>query len=150
MRDVVREKTFDEDGRVIEKGIELGAKNYDVNSYLDGEPSVKLGVFQLPGSNGVDTAEAIREKMSELESRFPKGVEYRIEYDTTTILNTNISNVAGMFVILEPFEERAGKPELAAPAVIQRLRQKFSEFQEAQIAVFGAPPVEGLGSTGGF
>ncbi len=42
------------------------------------------------------------------------------------------------------------KPELAAPAIIAKLRQKFSEFQEAQVAVFGAPPVEGLGSTGGF
>ena len=37
-------------------GIELGAKNYDVNSYLDGQPSVTLAVFQLPGSNALETA----------------------------------------------------------------------------------------------
>src|SRR5690606_26764646 len=53
-------------------------------------------------------------------------------------------------IILSPFEERAGKPELSAPAVIAKLREKFSQVQEAQVAVFNAPPVEGLGSTGGF
>jgi len=46
-------------------GIELGAKNYDVNSYLDGEPSVTLGLFQLPGSNALETATAIKQKMQE-------------------------------------------------------------------------------------
>ena len=55
-----------------------------------------------------------------------------------------------MFVILAPFEERAGKRELSAPVVMARLREKFAAFPQAQIAAFGAPPVEGLGSTGGF
>jgi multidrug efflux pump len=68
----------------------------------------------------------------------------------STILSTNISNAGGMFVILAPFEERAGKPELGAPAILAKLRQQFQQFPEAQIAIFGAPPVEGLGSTGGF
>ena len=67
------------------------------------------------------------------------------------LLSTNISNVGGMFVILEPFEERAGKPELSAPAVAGRAAASSSpRIQEAQVAVFGAPPVDGLGSTGGF
>ncbi len=70
LRDVVREKIYDDAGRTIEKGIELGAKNYDVNSYLDGQPSVTLAVFQLPGSNALSTAQAIRDKMAELKSRF--------------------------------------------------------------------------------
>ena len=45
-------------GPRAEQGIELGAKNYDVGSYLDGDPSVTLAVFQLPGSNALDTAKA--------------------------------------------------------------------------------------------
>ncbi len=74
LRDVVRERRFyDDTGRVIEKGIELGAKNYDVNSYLDGVPSATLAVFQLPGSNALSTAQAIRDKMAELKSSFPEG-----------------------------------------------------------------------------
>lgn len=94
LRDVVREKVYDEFGRVTEKGIELGAKNYDVNSYLDGEPSATLAVFQLPGSNAISTAKAIREKMAELKgSRFPEGVDYRIEYDTTVFVSESITSV---------------------------------------------------------
>jgi multidrug efflux pump len=55
-----------------------------------------------------------------------------------------------MFVILDPFEERAGHTELGAPAIMARLREKFSTITAARVSVFGAPPVEGLGSTGGF
>ena len=58
------------------QGHRTGAKNYDVNSYLDGQPSVTLAVFQLPGSNALATAEAIREKMEELKRSFPEGIEY--------------------------------------------------------------------------
>ncbi len=72
---------------------ELGAKNYDVNSYLDGKPSVTLAVFQLPGSNALATAEAVRAKMEELKTRFPEGLEYRIVYDTTVFVDESIHEV---------------------------------------------------------
>ena len=72
-KDVVRETHRDADGRTIGKGIELGAKNYDVNSYLDGEPCATLAVFQLPGSNALDTAAAIRAKMEELKAALSGG-----------------------------------------------------------------------------
>src|SRR5262249_289679 len=60
------------DDRQGQKGVELGAKNYDVNSYLDGEPSITIAIFQQPGSNALQTASAIRAKMDELRQRFPK------------------------------------------------------------------------------
>ncbi len=81
------------DDRPGQKGIELGARNYDVNSYLDGQPSVTLGVFQLPGSNALETATAIKQKMEELKERFPKGVEYKIVYDTTVFIDESIHEV---------------------------------------------------------
>src|SRR5205823_8896205 len=56
-------------------GIELGAKNYDVNSYLDGQPSVTLAVFQLPGSNALEIAGAIKKSMERLSETFPKGLQ---------------------------------------------------------------------------
>src|SRR5262249_23561920 len=62
----------------LEKGVELGAKNYDVNSYLDGQPAVTMAVFQLPGSNALDTAKAIKDEMAKLKGKFPEGVDYRI------------------------------------------------------------------------
>jgi multidrug efflux pump len=100
-KDVVRETRRDENGRVIDKGIELGAKNYDVNSYLDGDPSATLAVFQLPGSNALDTAGAIRAKMEELKERFPEGVDYRIYYDTTVFVNESIHSV--IHTLIEAF-----------------------------------------------
>ena len=83
----------DEHGRTVEKGVELGAKNYDVNSYLDGQPSVTLAVFQLPGSNALTTAEAIRAKMKELQAKFPGGHGYKIVYDTTVFVDESVHEV---------------------------------------------------------
>src|SRR5262245_45361103 len=100
-KDVVRDPIKDADGRVINKGIELGAKNYDVNSYLDGEPSATLAIFQLPGSNALDTAHAIQSKMEELKGRFPEGVDYRIYYDTTVFVSESISSV--IHTLIEAF-----------------------------------------------
>lgn len=93
LRDVVRDGTFDEQGRPLQKGVELGAKNYDVNSYLDGQPSVTLAVFQLPGSNAIETADAIHAHMRELKEQFPEGIDYRIEYDTTVFVKESIASV---------------------------------------------------------
>src|SRR5262249_2426164 len=93
IKDVVRDSRFDQDGKELDKGVELGAKNYDVNSYLDGEPRTTLAVFQLPGSNALDTAHAIRAKMEQLRSRLPDGLEYRIHYDTTVFVEESINSV---------------------------------------------------------
>ena len=82
-------------------GVELGAKNYDVNSYLDGEPSVTLAVFQLPGSNALQTATAIQAKMEELKQKFPEGVEYHIVYDTTVFIEESITSV--IHTLIEAF-----------------------------------------------
>jgi multidrug efflux pump len=101
LKDVVRDSRRDADGREIEKGIEVGAKNYDVNSYLDGEPSTTLAAFQLPGSNALDTAGAIRAKMDELKKSFPEGIDYRIYYDTTVFVNESIHSV--IHTLIEAF-----------------------------------------------
>ncbi len=87
LRDVVA------DDRPGQKGVELAAKNYDVNSYLDGDPSITLAVFQLPGSNAVDTAKDIRAKMELLKADFPKGIDYRIFYDTTVFIDESVKSV---------------------------------------------------------
>ncbi len=100
-KDVVRDARKDSDGKTLEKGIELGAKNYDVNSYLDGHPSATLAIFQLPGSNALDTAAAIRAKMEELKARFPQGVDYRIHYDTTVFVSESIMSV--VHTLIEAF-----------------------------------------------
>lgn len=73
--------------------IELGARNQDQECYLDGKPTVGLPIFQLPGSNALDTAKRIRTKMEELKSRFPEGLDYAIVYDTTPFIDESIHEV---------------------------------------------------------
>jgi multidrug efflux pump len=96
LSDVVskRRKVKDDSGMVRELGgIELGAKNEDTGCTLDGKPAIGLPVYQLPGSNAIETAEGIRNKMEELKKTFPGGVDYAIVYDTTPFVKESIAEV---------------------------------------------------------
>src|SRR5262249_40913427 len=74
--------------------LKLGAQSYDQSCTMNGRPSVALSIFQLPGSNALETARLVREKMKELkEARFPNGVDYDIVYDTTPVIQESISEV---------------------------------------------------------
>lgn len=73
--------------------VELGAQQYDQVARLDGQPSVGMAVFQLPGSNALQTADRIKEKMEELKRSFPAGVDYRIVYDTTPFIDQSVHEV---------------------------------------------------------
>jgi multidrug efflux pump len=87
----------DADGRIIRiKDVaraELGALGYDQVCTLDGSPSVALSVYQLPGSNALSTADRVRQKMAELRTRFPDGVDYAIVYDTTPFIQESVNEV---------------------------------------------------------
>src|SRR5437868_8150085 len=73
--------------------IELGAQSYDQTCTLDGKPSVALSVYQLPGSNALEVARKVKERMRELRDHFPPGIDYSIVYDTTPFINESISEV---------------------------------------------------------
>lgn len=73
--------------------IELGAKNMNTSCHLDGQPAASLAIWQLPGSNALDTADRVRAKMRELERRFPPGLKYRIDYDTTPFIRESVAEV---------------------------------------------------------
>ncbi len=72
---------------------ELGARNQDTLSRLDGRPSAGLAVFLLPGSNALDTADAIKAKMEEMQARFPKGLRWAAIYDTTPFVRESVNEV---------------------------------------------------------
>jgi multidrug efflux pump len=73
--------------------IELGAQTYDQTCTLDGKPSVALSVYQLPGSNALEVAKRIKDRMRQLKKTFPPGIEYAIVYDTTPFINESINEV---------------------------------------------------------
>ena len=63
--------------------IELGAQTYQTNSRLNGKPIALLGVYQLPGSNALETAKAVRQYMAEAKQRFPADMDYVVSLDQT-------------------------------------------------------------------
>jgi len=65
------------------------------------------------------------------------------------VLNAISSNYASMFVILAPFHDRVDE-HLSSAAIAGKLREQFRQVQDAIVVTFGAPPVDGLGNTGGF
>ena len=71
----------------------LGSQQYDQSCTLDGQPTVALNIFQLPGSNALDTAKQVYAKMKELKTRFPDGLDYEIVYDTTPFVRESVNEV---------------------------------------------------------
>ncbi|HYT90902.1 MAG TPA: efflux RND transporter permease subunit [Gemmataceae bacterium] len=75
--------------------IELGAQGYDQIARFNGQPTVGLAIFQLPGSNALDVADAVKKRMKELKKSFPDGVDYRIGYDITPFIRQSVEEVFG-------------------------------------------------------
>ncbi|MBA4189831.1 MAG: transporter [Planctomycetaceae bacterium] len=73
--------------------VELGAKSMDQRNTLDGKPAVGLAIFQLPGSNALDTADLVKAKMDDLAKRFPDGIKHAVRYDTTPFIKQSVEEV---------------------------------------------------------
>lgn len=73
--------------------IELGAKDYNSRLLLNGDAAVGLAVFQLPGSNALETKQGIVDAMEKLKTRFPKGMDYKLIYDTVVFVQESIDAV---------------------------------------------------------
>jgi hydrophobe/amphiphile efflux-1 (HAE1) family protein len=73
--------------------VDLGAQNQDIEGRLNGEPAVAIGVYLSPGANAVQTAAAVRANLDRLSQRFPPGLKYLVNYDTTTFVQDTIHDV---------------------------------------------------------
>src|SRR5512139_3998827 len=72
---------------------ELGTEFYDMQAYYNGMPSAILAVRQAAGANALDTADAIRAKMTEMSEFFPAGMKVVYPYDTTPFVKVAIEEV---------------------------------------------------------
>ena len=77
--------------------IELGAQSYNASSALNGQTGVAILVFLQSGANALDTASAIKAKLSELQENFPEGMTYAIPYDTSDFVSSTIDEVLHTF-----------------------------------------------------
>jgi multidrug efflux pump len=108
-----------------------------------------IGFAQLPDGATLDRTEDVIRRMTEITLKQP-GVESAVAFPGLSINGfTNSSNAGIVFSVLKPFEERKD-PSLHAVAIAQALNKQYAGIQDAFIAMLSPPPVNGLGTTGGF
>ncbi len=73
--------------------VELGAQNYSVLGRLNGKPGAIVAAYQLPGSNAVQAADALKELMAEAKARFPGDIDYVVSLDTTRAVTQGIKEI---------------------------------------------------------
>ncbi len=73
--------------------IELGAQDYSINAQLSGKPMTAIAITQLPGSNALTTADAVRAEIAAASKSFPPGLSYSIPYNPTEYIQASIEAV---------------------------------------------------------
>src|SRR6202789_4453072 len=73
--------------------VDLMAQQYDTSCTLNGQQSVALSVYQLPGSNALAVSQNVRTTMKDLSKSFPDGLHYQIVYDTTPFIRESVNEV---------------------------------------------------------
>jgi len=79
--------------------VELGAQDYSIVSRLNGKPAIVIPVYQLPGSNAVQTAAGVRRLMAEMKQRFPQDMDYAISLDQTSAVTEGIKEIIQTLLI---------------------------------------------------
>jgi multidrug efflux pump len=104
---------------------------------------------QLPDASSLDRTESVIRRMSDIGLKQP-GVQSAVAFPGLSISGFSVSPNEGIvFFCLNPFEERESS-QLSGPAIAAALNQKFAGIQDAFILTVPPPPVNGLGSIGGF
>ena len=73
--------------------VQLGKFSYASNSFVDGKRASYLLVYQLPGSNALETAKGVYAAMDKLKTTFPKDVEYVVPFESVSVIQVSISEV---------------------------------------------------------
>ncbi|MGB7465873.1 MAG: efflux RND transporter permease subunit [Candidatus Acidiferrum sp.] len=79
--------------------VEMGEKDYSIVARLNGQPSALIAVYQLPGSNAVQTARGVRKLMDQMKQRFPQDMDYVISLDQTAAVTEGMKEVIVTLVI---------------------------------------------------
>jgi HAE1 family hydrophobic/amphiphilic exporter-1 len=73
--------------------VEMGSLNYAQVGAFNGQPAGIVAAFQLPGSNALDVASAVRATMDDLKKHFPPGMDYQVTLDTTAPVKAGIEEI---------------------------------------------------------
>ncbi len=111
--------------------IDLGAQTYNVRSRLNGQPSAIIACYQLPGSNAVKAAEAVRKLMTEAKQRFPADMDYAVSLDQT------LSVTEGMHEILKTLFEALALVVLVVFIFLQGWRATLIPLCAVPVSLIG-------------
>ena len=85
------------DGSVLHLGdvarVELGSQTYNLTARYNNAPAAIMAVYQLPGSNAVETAAAVTKRLQQLSATFPEGMRYDLPLDTTKAVTAGIHDI---------------------------------------------------------
>ena len=108
-----------------------------------------VAIAQLPDAASLERTQDVVKQMQEIALQVP-GVANTVAFPGLSVNGfTNSPNSGIVFTPLEAFSERSD-PSMSAMAIAAQLNQRFSAIDEAFVAVFPPPPIQGLGTTGGF
>jgi hydrophobe/amphiphile efflux-1 (HAE1) family protein len=109
-----------------------------------------IAVVQLPPGASLARTDEVNRRAAEIARQVPgvAGAVNVVGFSGATF--TNAPNSGALFVVLEPFAQRAGDPRKSAFAVLGDLYDRLASIQEALIFVVPPPPVQGIGNAGGF
>ena len=106
--------------------------------------------IQLPDAASVERTERVMHRIEEIAGK-TEGVKHTVAIAGQSILlSANAPNFGAMYVMLDDFHERTARG-LSGEAIAATLQASFQEeIKDGLVGVFGAPPVDGLGTAGGF
>jgi HAE1 family hydrophobic/amphiphilic exporter-1 len=79
--------------------VELGSQDYSIIGRLNGRPSAIIAVYQLPGTNAVQTVEGVRKLMAQMKQRFPQDIDYTVSLDQTLPVTEGMKEILETLVI---------------------------------------------------
>ena len=79
--------------------VELGTQDYSLMARLNGKPSAAVAVYQLPGTNAVQTVQGIRKLMTQMKQRFPQDIDYAVSLDQTLPVTEGMKEILWTLVI---------------------------------------------------
>src|SRR5437899_8179676 len=112
--------------------VELGAQSYIRRGRLNGQPAALVAVYQLPGSNAIDTMKGATKLMDEIKARFPADLDYVTSLDTTLAVSAGIREIAKTLV------EALLLVVLVVFIFLQRFRAPLIPLLAVPVALVGA------------
>ena len=105
--------------------------------------------IQLPDAASLERTVKVNEQIEDILLSTPGIKIISSVVGQSFFLNATGSNFGSVFIILDDFEKRRD-PSLTSDAIANKIRARLGEVKDAQVAVFGPPPIRGVGRSGGF